>query len=258
MNCEACGAEMREGAKACLECGHWSGEKDDTVEIQMPQHFLDVVILKQGERLVRMWSADTVAEAPPSAFGASNQNPYRNFHLALLLTNFRLIAIHESGIMTSRYDLFNDLALEDVRGISLQKGLLGNRVIISYGSGGPRSQLVLTGIDERVSGTQNGSQEFPTSVSSSCAPEFKAVLDAAVRRRIAEAEEEKKRDRIVLDFSFLKEQLAKGGLVVQSVKCPSCGASVELPKEGSTAKCSYCGAVVQATDLFARLKSLLS
>ncbi len=63
--------------------------------------------------------------------------------------------------------------------------------------------------------------------------------------------------QLVLDFSSLKEQMAKGGLVVQTIKCPTCGASVDLPSNGNTTKCQYCQSTIYAADLFEKLKVML-
>jgi len=37
----------------------------------------------------------------------------------------------------------------------------------------------------------------------------------------------------MLDFSFLKTYMEKGGLVMQVLKCPECGAGAEFPKTGT-------------------------
>jgi uncharacterized Zn-finger protein len=39
-------------------------------------------------------------------------------------------------------------------------------------------------------------------------------------------------------------------VVVAAVRCPYCGGSVELPKEGDTTKCPYCGTTLKAVDLY--------
>jgi len=54
----------------------------------------------------------------------------------------------------------------------------------------------------------------------------------------------------VFDFAKLAELLASRGLVVAAVRCPYCGGSVELPKEGDTTKCPYCGTTLKAIDLY--------
>jgi len=54
----------------------------------------------------------------------------------------------------------------------------------------------------------------------------------------------------VFDFAKLAELLASKGVVVAAVRCPYCGGSVELPKEGDTTKCPYCGTTLKAVDLY--------
>jgi hypothetical protein len=69
---------------------------------------------------------------------------------------------------------------------------------------------------------------------------------------------EQKKVNIVLDFSSIREYLDKGGFVLTTVKCPQCGAGIELPKEGNLTKCQHCGSQVYAQDVFDKLKGLLS
>jgi hypothetical protein len=54
----------------------------------------------------------------------------------------------------------------------------------------------------------------------------------------------------VFDFAKQAELLASKGVVVAAVRCPDCGGSVELPKEGDTTKCPYCGTTLKAVDLY--------
>lgn len=44
-----------------------------------------------------------------------------------------------------------------------------------------------------------------------------------------------------VDFSLLKSILDKGGIVVKTIKCPSCGGILDVPSEGKFVKCRYCG-----------------
>jgi hypothetical protein len=60
-----------------------------------------------------------------------------------------------------------------------------------------------------------------------------------------------------LDFSWLRGEMDKGGLVLSMVKCPQCGSSLELPQTGSLVKCQYCGSTIRATDVFDKLKGLM-
>ena len=60
-----------------------------------------------------------------------------------------------------------------------------------------------------------------------------------------------------LDFSWLRGQMDKGGLVLSMVKCPQCGSTLDLPETGSLVKCQYCGSPIRATDVFDKLKGLM-
>lgn len=48
---------------------------------------------------------------------------------------------------------------------------------------------------------------------------------------------------------LLKSLLATGGRTVSAVKCPSCGANVDIPRENDLLKCRYCGQTLQITHL---------
>jgi ribosomal protein S27AE len=62
---------------------------------------------------------------------------------------------------------------------------------------------------------------------------------------------------VMLDFSFLRECVEDGGLVVQNLKCPECGASVKFPDAGSQSVCDHCGANIYANDVFKKIKDLI-
>ncbi|MBU0684413.1 MAG: Zn-ribbon-containing protein [Candidatus Thermoplasmatota archaeon] len=91
------------------------------------------------------------------------------------------------------------------------------------------------------------------------ADKWGSALSSQIASRRAEIEEEKRKSKIqyVVDFSFLKAQMERGGISLQSIKCPSCGASVQLPTQGSYFKCSYCASLIQSQDVFDRMKGLL-
>ena len=60
-----------------------------------------------------------------------------------------------------------------------------------------------------------------------------------------------------LDFKGLRDEMDKGGLMLAAVKCPRCGAGLDLPQTGSLIRCEYCGATIHAADFFDQLKGLL-
>jgi len=59
------------------------------------------------------------------------------------------------------------------------------------------------------------------------------------------------------DFAWIRDYLDKGGLVLTTIKCPQCGANLDLPKEGNNTRCKYCGASIYAQDILEKFKGLL-
>jgi len=88
---------------------------------------------------------------------------------------------------------------------------------------------------------------------------FKPITGNAIeiRRKEIEAEKKKERLHVMLDFSFLKTYMEKGGIIMQVLKCPECGATIEFPKSGTETTCSHCGKTIYAQDIFEKVKSLL-
>ncbi len=64
--------------------------------------------------------------------------------------------------------------------------------------------------------------------------------------------------QVVIDFTSLLKQLESKGIVLQSLDCPSCKSKLEYPKDGSRLSCQYCGATIEAMDIFEKFKGLLS
>jgi tRNA(Ile2) C34 agmatinyltransferase TiaS len=64
--------------------------------------------------------------------------------------------------------------------------------------------------------------------------------------------------QVVLDFTFLKSLIEKGGLILNTVSCPYCNGTVELPASGDTFNCRYCSKQIRAVDIFLqRLRNYL-
>lgn len=64
--------------------------------------------------------------------------------------------------------------------------------------------------------------------------------------------------QVVIDFASLLKQLESKGIVLQSLDGPSCKSKLEYPKDGSRLNCQYCGATIEAMDIFEKFKGLLS
>lgn len=64
--------------------------------------------------------------------------------------------------------------------------------------------------------------------------------------------------QIVLDFSSLKDEMTKGGIVMTTYKCPNCSALIDIPETGKFLVCSHCGTAIKPVDIFEKIKSLIS
>jgi len=84
------------------------------------------------------------------------------------------------------------------------------------------------------------------------------VMKQRTERKLAILERQKKdRVQVVLDFSFLKSYMEKGGMVVQKISCANCGASMRLPEKGNTVACPYCRTTHRVEDIFEKVKQLI-
>ena len=91
-------------------------------------------------------------------------------------------------------------------------------------------------------------------------PAAKPVIEKAIKQRKRKIIEERKKEKlhVLLDFSFIRNYLEKGGIILQTYKCPECGAHIKLPEHGTTIVCKYCGAVIKAEDIFKKIKDFLT
>jgi ribosomal protein S27AE len=72
-----------------------------------------------------------------------------------------------------------------------------------------------------------------------------------------EMDKEKAKVQIIVDFSSLKDEMSKGGIVMSAYNCPKCSAMVDLPETGKILICKYCGTPIKPVDIFEQIKSLI-
>jgi hypothetical protein len=72
---------------------------------------------------------------------------------------------------------------------------------------------------------------------------IKDMTETAISSRCEEIEAEKKKERmhLAIDVSSLKSILDKGGVELQTLDCPECGAAIAFPKNGNHSTCAHCG-----------------
>jgi len=166
----------------------------------------------------------------------------------LIATNQRIIILKEL-LNRKEYQLAMSLEAPDIQGISsFQMGPVEVKAVIE----GKGQVFTINKIFEIQRSTLLPMSRIDTS-------SFSNMLSGYVNDALKYLEEEKKKARIqyVLDFSFLKNEMEKGGVVLQQIKCPNCGAAIKLPTEGNSITCQYCQGTIYAQDIFEKMKGLI-
>ena len=130
------------------------------------------------------------------------------------------------------------ILLEDVRGTSLGGSL---RKFVTVADSNGSHVFHLSGI---------GDKEFPV---------FRQMVTFQMSQRKAALESQRKQERVhvMLDFSFLRQYMEKGGMVVQTFKCSNCGAPIRIPQTGNTVNCTHYQTPQHVDDIFEKVKSLI-
>jgi ribosomal protein S27AE len=158
----------------------------------------------------------------------------------LFLTNKRIIFEHQSGIFTKRVYVTLDLPLEGVSSIAIE-GMLIKKLVV-YAKKGFVSDFPVR-LDFSVKEPEQWQGRIKT--------------DVEAKMQSIEAEKRRERVQIVLDFGSLKEYMIRGGLILQVIKCPECGAPMKLPNSGDRTICKHCGNTILAQDIFEKIRSIV-
>lgn len=84
-----------------------------------------------------------------------------------------------------------------------------------------------------------------------------SLSEAVSNKRVKNKLQPPKNTSTIIDFSSIKEYLKNGGVVMQTFKCPGCGAALEFPDNVDTTTCQYCGNKIKAVDLFEKIRNLV-
>jgi ribosomal protein S27AE len=216
----------------------------------VPAGAASAAIMSKGERTLYCWSGFLAVSEPATVNGRTS---YRSVDRggSLLLTNRRLLWLEEH-VTSRRVGLFTsttesswlvkyEILLDGIKGITGSSG-------DSQTWASPTEVHVVGATGEHVFKLFYGFWEV-----------FKPMVEAAVMLRQDEVERERRQDKVqvLLDFSFLRKYMEDGGMVVQNLKCPECGASVKFPDAGSQSVCDHCGANIYANDVFKKIKDLI-
>lgn len=250
--CTRCDASLEQLKKKRLR------EEKPNVKEQIPRKIQAAVELNGDEIPLRYWhgvlrygsagGGQAAAAAASVMLGTPAMAQQPMWNGILVATNQRFAFLAEKGVFTKEYSPKESIRYEHVTSIGIDSGWLAHSLTIS---------AQMHGREWHIAGLKSQRDEF--SWESANLEEARAFGEIAVKQRMAAMADQKKKERIqlVIDFSFLKEAMKKGGMVVQTVKCPNCSAPVSLPSSGSETKCQYCGAMLYAQDVFEKVRDLI-
>ncbi len=204
--------------------------KEGALERAGPVPWGDALPLTEGEEIIEWGAGFCEVFQNPEVLGGVELGD-EGF---LVLTNRRLAFLAKSGRFSKIYALLYSRPLEEIQQISTGKIGWNDKLIVLEAKEAP---------------------EFARVGAHLLAPK----INQAILERKREVEEEKRRENIqvVLDFSFLKTYLEKGGLSLQAVKCTNCRAPMKLPENGTTVVCANCGTIHHVQDVFEKVKQLV-
>lgn len=216
---------------------NWETMPKPTLEVS------NVLVLEKGEAILTSWTGnvETIEKT------VITKGRYIKRHKVvdakerekgtLVLTNRRLLWVTKRGIFGKSYHITHEIPLENVKGVS---------------SGGTISKYISVKDSEseyrfHLSGMYGSIQEFN--------PLVRTAMET--RKKEIETEKRKARVHIMLDFSSLNDYMKKGGLVLQTIKCPVCSGPLKLPESGNQTTCEHCKNTVYAQDIFEKVKALI-
>ena len=205
----------------------------------------EAVITEKGEKTLHQWNGIRELREKKVVQGNTVETT-KQLYGTLLLSTQRLcwLSKRERGLLKKVVSLLvmYEIPLEEIKGISGETGDSSDWNIVY------KKISVVDGKGENIFKLSHAFLEL-----------FKPLLENAIEIRMKEIAKEKKKQRlhVMLDFSFLKTYMEKGGLVMKILKCPECGGKIEFPKSGTETKCNHCGNTIYAEDVFEKVKSLL-
>lgn len=207
----------------------------------------DCVVKEKDEVVLQNWHGEHMANLLKLVDGKRVVVGKKAIDGVLLLTDRRTIFLRKtregSSNKLAMYQVLFETPLETIKGIS---GESANGDEFDYGS-----------LKETVINANNIEQRYRLTRAS--IELVKPLIENAINARKEQIDSERKKEKIhvMLDFSFLRTYMEKGGLLLQTVKCPHCNAPISLPKSGNTTTCEHCGREIFAQDIYDIIKKLI-
>lgn len=205
------------------------------------------VVKEKDEVVLQNWDGEHIADLLKLVDGKRVVVGKKTINGVLLLTNRRTIFLrktHEgSANKPPMYQVLFETPLETIKGIS---GESANSDAWSFGW-----------LKETVVNASNVDQRYR--LARAPIELVKPLIENAIITRKEEIDSDRRREKIhiMLDFSSLKTYMEKGGLLLQTVKCPHCDGPISLPTSGSTTICKHCGREIFARDIYDVIKKLI-
>jgi hypothetical protein len=198
----------------------------------------DALILGENENIIQSWKGNQEIEervVERGSFGRKKiAKAKKTVNGFLVMTNQKLVFLEEHGVFGKSYHQTLTIRLENVQGVS-QGGAVYKFISITDDLG-----RYLFHLRAQFDAFRN------------------AVMEAIKRRKeVLEKARRKERVHIVLDFSSVRDYMNKGGLALQSVRCPECNAPLPLPDSGNQIECKHCGNIIYAQDILEKIKALI-
>lgn len=218
--CKRCKTRNAFDSDFCIKCG-------SRLEARP---WLGSIVLQENELFLRWKTAQEFFEDKTQTLGARVGK--KGF---LILTNQRLLFTAKLGFLAKEFGVVYGINLEEV--MSVSPGRFGfNKKLVVLHKDGTHRDFVNPNILELI-------------------PEINKAI--ANRKQAIKAEKARERVQVVLDFTSLREVMSKGGLVMQTFKCPNCSGMLEIPESGKVLMCKYCGTPLKPIDIFEKIKSFI-
>ncbi len=278
-SCPSCGESYPENARFCRHCGYYlpssspPEQQHQETACNCPARYFNLddanfcqfcgqalftpgpldraLTLENGENIVERWQASRRTDGTVGEEGV------------LVLTSRKLLWVVPSNF-TSAHRVKIAIPLEEVAEVSPHVDedfvtVMHGRSFRTFRISSGRPIAAISGKPiAAISGKPIAAISGKPEAYGSAAWFKKAVMNQAdLRRSELQKAGELSKVQVVLDFSFLKEFMEKGGLVIQKIACTSCGAPILLPESGNSMSCQYCRAEFHIEDIFEKIKQII-
>jgi DNA-directed RNA polymerase subunit RPC12/RpoP len=238
MKCSMCGSEARgdrrtieNGVVFCQTC--YPKRSITIVKPSIPMNFpwTAPIVLQKDEFIVQYYSnLQEIYDDPRQTLGVRVGN--KGY---LIITNQNLFFSCKVGLLAKDYSIMWASSLDEIMSVSHGRYGLNDKLILLE-KGGQHKDFIARGSQMAI-----------------------PIINAAITNRRSEIEAQRQRERTIIsmDFSWLREYMEKGGLVLNTIKCPTCGAPVKIPEGGGSVKCDHCNSSILVEDVFRKVKELI-